>query len=153
MLHEHSNRIQEISAEDPGGDVRGRSSQVSANTGRAGSPHASARPAIFPCPCCGSLVQRETPIVDLVDNTITWRGGTVRLSPKRAEFAAALARDFNRFVSVPTIISRVYGPLEPIWPSQAVSKEFYRMRGALASIGLRVEGRPGTTTGLRMVAI
>lgn len=117
---------------------------------RAGFPSV-ARPAssFVCCPTCGATVERSAPIVDLNQNEISWRGGTARLSPKRAEFAAALVQDFGRFVSVNTIIARVYGPTgEPKWASTAATKEVSRMRLALQSIGLKTEARPGV--GIRM---
>lgn len=104
------------------------------------------------CPCCGSKVNRETPIVDLNTNSISFNG-VVKLTPAEAEIASVMAEGFERFVKTSRLISAVYGlGNEPDSAARVISVHLCRMRIKLARIGLRIEARTGHGGGRRMVA-
>lgn len=103
------------------------------------------------CPCCGSRVNRKTPIVDLNTNSISF-GGTVKLTPAQAEIAHVMADGFEKFISTERLISAVYGMgNEPDCPDRVISVHICNMRPKLARVGLAIESRAHFTGGRRML--
>lgn len=61
------------------------------------------------CACCGSKVDRKTPLVDLNTNTVAWGKWTAKLRPVHVEILAVLVEAWPLSVSRGRLIERVWG--------------------------------------------
>lgn len=103
------------------------------------------------CPCCGTKVERDKPLVDLNSNTVSFHGAA-RVTPLTAEMIFVLAKDFERFVPLERIVTRVYGGRDDVeTPANIIRVMRSRAKHALAEAGLKIESQYGV--GYRLVSL
>lgn len=102
------------------------------------------------CPCCGSSIQVDRPIVDLDSNTITFGELRARVRPKVAEFVHVLSAKWPGAVRRSAIIADVWGGVEPPNSENCVRLLAYQSRQAMAGWPFTVTG--SQSRGFRLLA-
>lgn len=91
------------------------------------------------CPCCGSDVpDKNTFVVDLNTNTISYQGKRVRSMSRVIELAAILAKRAPAVVSFDAAIQQLYGVHEPKDPKKLVAVYASILRAVLEPLDLTV---------------
>lgn len=92
-----------------------------------------------PCPCCGSEIVSDLPVVDLNSNTFAWGGQTVKLSKTPAEIAHVLIKKSPQFVPREVLISSVWGMGEPETAQGSLSVHMTKLRRAIEPLGFSID--------------
>lgn len=106
------------------------------------------------CPCCGTTVARNAPVVDLNTNVISWRG-IVRLSPQSAILAHVMSAELGKWHHRDDLLTKLYGHRDLDGPLRSFTTEMTRLRRKVRPISLLIETtRPSrSAASYRMVSL
>lgn len=91
------------------------------------------------CPCCGSEVEAELPILDLNINVVTWKAKRIRLTPRCAEILAVLVKNGLLTSRTPAILTAVWGMAdEGIDPAGNLAVQMARLRRDIKPLGWKI---------------
>lgn len=94
---------------------------------------------IISCPCCGQKTAVKRPLVNLMDNTIAWRG-RITVTGQRAEILDALAKKFGSPVSYERLLAAVHGAGdEPNDAENGLKVQVCGLRKQLPRVGLTIQ--------------
>lgn len=65
------------------------------------------------CPCCGSRVEVETPLIDMNTNTVAFRGGVIHSTSQVIDLLHILEHRYPATVSDDDLIRGMHGHSEP----------------------------------------
>lgn len=98
------------------------------------------------CPCCGTPVFAQRPLVDLTRNVVALDERSVVVRPKVAEFIDVLARAWPASVRKDKLIADVWGVNEPDTVDAQVRFLAYETRKALDGWPVTFRGTPAGYT-------
>lgn len=90
------------------------------------------------CPCCGADVDPERVLVDLDSNVLTYNGKSIDLTPKAAEIAYVLAKEFPKAISRDLLIRKVYGRAQNFCVDKEIVNRVNHLQRKLESVGLSI---------------
>lgn len=91
------------------------------------------------CPCCGSSVDVDLPLIDVANNRLSWRDGVVTLHPRPAELLFVLLRAYPAVVSHEDLRRALWGKARPNFERTAMSQIKVRASRALREAGVACE--------------
>jgi DNA-binding response OmpR family regulator len=91
------------------------------------------------CPCCGRETERSNVMVSLDNNSISFGGRVVYLTPTVCEMVYALARRSPLPVTRETIMEQIYGGGDQPATMKTLDVQMVKARRKIAVLGLRIE--------------
>jgi len=89
------------------------------------------------CPCCGSTVDRDLPLVSRETNLVTYGKQTIKLSPAQTIIADVLVSSWPSMVANDRIIQRMWDD-EPERPDISIRTQMHRVRMVMRQLGFDV---------------
>jgi DNA-binding winged helix-turn-helix (wHTH) protein len=91
------------------------------------------------CPCCGTTVADDRPLVAVRRSAVYFRGTRVRLQPRMAEILEALIAAHPEECPRQHIMDRVWGDL--YCRDQTLEVHVSKLRMAVEPLGMRISAR------------
>lgn len=90
------------------------------------------------CPCCGAALDEKQVSVDLNSNTLIVAGRAIQLRPKDAEMMSVLLATYPRVATTDSLITGVWGHLEPDCARGVLRMYIFRLRKALEGTDVHI---------------